>query len=118
MTISEWLEKNGLTHEQFALMAGCDRSSVTKWATGERFPSPRWMKVILKITKGQVYVTKDAEFSYRDFIRLALYKQGLTISDAAKQMGIHRNTLSRFLLGQVRTNPDIVQSVRKLSGVR
>lgn len=118
MKLSEWLERNNLTHEQFALMCGCDRSSVTKWATGERFPSPKWMKVILRVTKGQVFVTKDEEFSIRSLIHLSLYKQGLTISSAAEKLGIHRNTLSRFLSGRTQTNPDIVQNVRKLSGVR
>ena len=118
MTISEWLDKNNLTHEQFALMCGCDRSSVTKWATGERFPSPRWMKVILRVTKGQVFTTKDQPLTYRDMVYLALYKQGLTISDAANKLGIHRNTLSRFLHGITSPPADIMARIRKLSGVQ
>lgn len=118
MTISEWLERKNLTHEQFALMCGCDRSSVTKWVTGERFPSPKWMRVILRVTKGQVFTTKDESFTYRDMIHLSLYKQGFTVSDAAKKLGIHRNTLSRFLHGVSSPPADIMARIRKLSGVQ
>ena len=118
MTISEWLNRKGLTHEEFALICGCDRSSVTKWVTGERFPSPRWMKVILRVTKGQVFTAENGELTHKEQIYFSLYKQGLTLSSAAKKLGIHRNTLSRFLHGVSSPPPDILARIRKLSGVQ
>ena len=118
MTISEWLERKNLTHEQFALMCGCDRSSVTKWVTGERFPSPKWMKIVLRVTKGQVFTTENGELTHKEQIYFSLYKQGFTVSSAAKKLGIHRNTLSRFLHGVSSPPADIVARIRKLSGVK
>ena len=118
MTISEWLERSGLTHEEFATMCGCDRSSVTKWATGERFPSPKWMKVILRVTNGQVFKAESGELTTKELIYFSLYKQGFTVSSAAKKLRIHRNTLSRFLHGVSSPPADILARIKKLSGVK
>lgn len=117
MSLNEWLERNRLTHEQFAAMCGCTRAAVTRWASGSRVPSPKWTKVIERKTKGQVQIAIDPSMSNREKIGISLYKQGLTLSAAAKRLRIHRNTLSRFLTKKAETPDDIVERIYKLAGL-
>ena len=116
LSLSEWLEENRLTHEEFAVMCGCTRAAVTRWASGSRLPSPRWLKVIERKTKGQVVLRYNSYMSEGERVRLALRKQGLTLSAAAKKMRIHRNTLTRFIQGQSDTPSNIVERIYKAVG--
>ena len=116
LSLSEWLEENCLTHEEFAVMCGCTRTAVTRWASGSRLPSPRWLKVIERKTKGQVVLRYNSYMSEGERVRLALRKQGLTLSAAAKKMRIHRNTLTRFIQGQSDTPSNIVERIYKAVG--
>jgi transcriptional regulator with XRE-family HTH domain len=116
MSLAEWLEENCLTHEDFAVMCGCTRAAVTRWASGSRLPSPKWLKVIERKTKGQVVLRYNSYMSEGERLRLALRKQGLTLSAAAKKMRIHRNTLTRFIQGQSDTPSNIVERIYKAVG--
>ena len=117
MSLNEWLERNNLTHEQFAAMCGCTRAAVTRWASGSRMPSPKWIKVIERKTKGQVSLLYNVEMTDREKIFISFYKQGLTLSAAAKRLKIHRNTLSRFLTKKAETPDEIVERIYRLAGL-
>lgn len=117
MSLNEWLERNHLTHEQFAAMCGCTRAAVTRWASGSRMPSPKWLKVIERKTKGQVSLRYELEMTDREKIHLSLYRKGLTISAAAQKLRISRNTLSRFLRKKAETPDDIVDRIYRLAGL-
>ena len=117
MTLKDWLEINNLTHEEFAVMCGCTRAAVTRWATGSRMPSPKWLKVIERKTRGQVKMLRGVLNSDRERAYIAFYRQGLTICAAAKRLRVHRNTLSRFFSGKTQTPPEIVSRIYKLAGL-
>ena len=116
MTLSEWLEQNCLTHEEFAAMCGCTRAAVTRWASGSRSPSPKWLKVIHRKTKGQVSVFRHGQ-NDRERAFIALYIRGFTVSAAAKRLRIHRNTLSKYFFGKANTPQEIVSRIHKLAGL-
>ncbi len=118
LSLSEWLEENCLTHEEFALMCGCTRAAVTRWASGSRAPSPKWLKVIERKTKGQVNIAIESRLTEGERIYLSLRKQGLTLSAAAKKIRIHRNTLARFVRGQADTPSNIVERIYKVAGLK
>lgn len=117
MTLYEWIESKNLTHSQFARMCGCSREAVTRWVTRSRTPSPKWQKVIEKVTKGQVAIRLDYFLSDRDKAYFLLYSKGYTISSAAKKIKIHRNTLSNYLNNKSVTPRHIVQRIHKLAGL-
>jgi len=54
MTLREWREKKGLTMVELARMLGVDKSAVSRWESGERFPSRRSLKKIAEVTGGEV----------------------------------------------------------------
>lgn len=116
MTLQDWLDQNRLTHEEFADMCGCTRAAVTRWASGSRVPSPKWLKVIHYKTQGQVNVFKQGQ-NDRDRAYISLYMRGFTLSAAAKRLRIHRNTLARFFTGRAETPPEIVSRIYKLAGL-
>ena len=118
LSLAEWLEENNLTHEEFALMCGCTRDAVTRWASGSRAPSPKWLKVIERKTKGQVGIAIEGRLTEGERIYLSLRKQGLTLSAAAKKIRIHRNTLARFVSGQTDTPSNIVERIYKVAGLK
>lgn len=116
MSLKEWLKRNNLTHADFAAMCGCTRAAVTRWASGSRAPSPKWLKVIERKTKNQV-TAYGAVSSEREMAFLEIYRKGYTVSAAAKKLRIHRNTLSRYFSGQSYTPSDIVSKIYKLAGL-
>lgn len=118
LSLAEWLEENNLTHEEFAAMCGCTRTAVTRWASGSRAPSPKWLKIIERKTKGQVKLEVDSVETERERVFLSLRKHGLTLSAAAKKMRIHRNTLARFVSGQADTPQNIVERIYKIAGLK
>jgi len=59
MTISNWLKKEGLTHQDFVtLMKSNDfsvsKAAVSKWCNGQRIPRKTEMRQIHKATSGEV----------------------------------------------------------------
>ena len=116
MTLNEWLERNCLTHEEFADMCGCTRSAVTRWVLGARLPHPKWLKVIHRKTKGQVTMFRQGQ-NDRERAYILLYTRGFTVEAAAKRLRIHRNTLAKFFRGQAQTPPEIVSRIYKLAGL-
>ena len=56
MLLKEWLDKKGLTQDQFAVQCGFSKGAVAKWVSGERFPRLEAMQKIEKITDGSVTV--------------------------------------------------------------
>jgi len=54
MTLREWREKKGLTVTELARILEADKSAVSRWENGERFPSRRFLKKIAEVTKGEV----------------------------------------------------------------
>lgn len=54
MTLGEWLAANRVSHDDFAGRIGRDRSSVTRYVSGERMPRPAVMARISRETRGQV----------------------------------------------------------------
>jgi len=120
MTLKDWLIQNNLTHEKFAAMCGCTRAAVSRWADGSRVPSPKWLKVIEKKTKGQVFFDSMACSSWDDRAIVArnLRKRGYTLSDASKKLRIHRNTLGRYLGRKSFTPSLIVEKIHKFAGLK
>lgn len=118
MTLQEWLNRENLTHEQFAAMCGCTRAAISRWVAGSRTPSPKWLKVIERKTKGEVAASGSGQLSDRDAAFLKIYRNGYTISAAAKKLGIHRNTLGRYFSGQSQTPSYIVSKINKLAGLK
>ena len=99
-------------------MCGCTRAAVTRWASGSRAPSPKWLKIIERKTKGQVKLALESHLSEGERVHLSLRKQGLTLSAAAKRIRIHRNTLARFVSGQADTPSNIVERIYKVAGLK
>jgi transcriptional regulator with XRE-family HTH domain len=117
MTLVEWIESKNLTHEDFGRMCGCSRAAVTRWLTGSRLPSPKWWKVIERVTKGQVSLDVYDSMSKRAKTRFLIYRKGHSISSAAKRIRINRNTLANYLSGKTLTPDDIVQRIHKFVGL-
>lgn len=116
MTLKDWLERNSLTHEEFADMCGCTRAAVTRWVSGSRLPHPKWLKVIHRKTKGQVTMFRQGQ-NDRERAFINLYLRGFTTTAAAKRLRIHRNTLTKFFYADANTPPDIVSRIYKLAGL-
>jgi transcriptional regulator with XRE-family HTH domain len=86
-----YIRDNDLTHQQFAAMCGVDRSTVTKWISGSRSPSPKAVRIISQKTKGEVASTEaSASDPYHKRLMLALLKNGLTIRDAQDSVAAGR----------------------------
>ena len=118
MTLVDWLELKNLTHEEFGRMCGCSRAAVTRWLTGSRMPSPKWWKVIERVTKGQVTLDVYDSMPARTKVRFLLYRKGYTISSAAQRMRINRNTLANYLIGKTDTPDNIVEKIYKVAGLK
>lgn len=54
MKLKEYLKTNEIRSEDFAKSLGVSRGGVLKWITGERFPRPKALAKIEKVTDGQV----------------------------------------------------------------
>lgn len=54
MTLSEWANKQGMTHPQLAERLGVPVETVRKWLRGERIPRPTSMARISEATGGLV----------------------------------------------------------------
>jgi transcriptional regulator with XRE-family HTH domain len=120
MTLNEYVKRKRLTHDQFAASVGCTRAAVTRWLSGSRAPSPKWVVVILRKTKGLVKVqdlrsvaSVGPGFKLHD----ALVRRGLTIREAAKLIGISRNTLAAYIKDSLRPTKDHAQKIKRQFGV-
>jgi transcriptional regulator with XRE-family HTH domain len=54
MKLGEWLTAKRMSHEEFASRIGSDRSTVTRYVSGERMPRREMMGRILAETGGDV----------------------------------------------------------------
>ena len=54
MRLDTYLQKYDLTQEQFALLVGGTQSAVSQWISGQRCPRPKYLKIIVDVTKGRV----------------------------------------------------------------
>ena len=54
MMLSQYLKKHRVTQEEFGRSIGVKRLSVSRYINGERIPSPKTAKRIVKVTKGAV----------------------------------------------------------------
>ena len=120
MTLNEYMRRKRLTQKQFAALVGCTRTAVTRWLAGSRAPSPQWVAIILRKTKGSVKVqdlrsvaSVGPGFKLHD----ALVRRGLTIREAAKLMGISRNTLAAYIKDSLRPSKDHAQKIKREFGV-
>lgn len=120
MTLNEYMRRKRLTHEEFAELVGCTRAAVTRWLSGSRSPSPRWVTVILRKTKGLVKVqdlrsvaSVGPGFKLHD----AIVRRGLTIQEAARRMDMSRNTLSSYIKDSLRPSKDHAQRIKREFGV-
>lgn len=120
MTLNEYIRRNRLTQGQFAALVGCTRTAVTRWLAGNRAPSPQWVAIIIRKTKGSVKVqdlrsaaSVGPGFKLHD----AIARRGLTIQDAAKRMGISRNTLASYIKNSLRPTKDHAQRIKREFGV-
>lgn len=120
MTLNEYMRRKRLTHEEFAELVGCTRAAVTRWLSGSRSPSPQWVTVILRKTKGLVKVqdlrsvaSVGPGFKLRD----AIVRRGLTIQEAARRMDMSRNTLSSYIKDSLRPSKDHAQRIKREFGV-
>jgi transcriptional regulator with XRE-family HTH domain len=100
MTLNQYLVKKGLTHEQFAELVGCTRAAVTRWASGSRSPSAKWVKVIEEKTRKKLRAEdlKAGRYNSASYnLYISILRRGLTIQQAAKQMAISRNLLAAYI---------------------
>ena len=120
MTLNEYIRRNRLTQGQFAALVGCTRTAVTRWLAGSRAPSPQWVAIIIRKTKGSVKVQDlRSVASVGPGVKLhdALVRRGLTIREAAKQIGISRNTLASYIKNSLRPTKDHAQRIKRQFGV-
>lgn len=54
MKLKDYLKTNQITSEAFAKSMGASHGGVLKWITGERFPRPKALAMIEKVTEGEV----------------------------------------------------------------
>ena len=54
MTLREWLFKNKMKPEEFAIKTDSSEGAVLKWLSGKRFPRPESLKRIQLATGGKV----------------------------------------------------------------
>jgi transcriptional regulator with XRE-family HTH domain len=54
MTLKQYLSNHGITQEEFGRLIGVKRLSIARYLNGERLPSPKTAKRIVKATKGAV----------------------------------------------------------------
>lgn len=54
MTLVDYLKINGLTQDQFARRLGCDRSTVSRIASGKVNPDRVMVEAIFKASDGQI----------------------------------------------------------------
>ena len=54
MTLAEYLQQHDLTATRFAEQIGVATGSVSRYASGDRFPHPDIMRRIIKVTDGAV----------------------------------------------------------------
>ena len=120
MTLNEYVKRKRLTHEQFAELVGCTRAAVTRWLSGSRAPSPAWVAVILRKTKGVVSVqdlrgvaSVGPGFKLHD----AIVRRGLTIQQAAQRIGMSRNTLAAYIKDACRVSKDHARRIKQEFGV-
>lgn len=113
MTLNEYLEKNNLTHEEFAALVGCHRSAVTRWATGSRRPSPAWIRIILRKTKGLVTAQELLRGSELEAI---IAGRGFTLQAAARKLRISRNVLARYAKNRISMTEEHAARIQRFFG--
>jgi transcriptional regulator with XRE-family HTH domain len=120
MTLNDYLKQRNLTHEEFAELLGCDRTTVTKWLDGSRVPSARWAQLIEVRTEGKVKA-KDLRSidSCGGGQRLygVIVTRGLTIQQAAHLMSMSRNALSAYIKDQSKPSRIHVAKIKHYFGV-
>ena len=114
MTLNEYLERNNLTHEDFATLIGCHRSAVTRWATGSRRPSPVWIDIIFRKTKGLVTAQELLGGSELEAI---IASKGFTLRAAAQKLKISRNVLALYAKGSVPMTKEHAARIQRMFGV-
>ena len=114
MTLNEYLERNNLTHEDFAASIGCHRSAVTRWATGSRRPSPVWLRIIVRKTKGLVTAQ---ELLGGSELEAVIASKGFTLRAAAKKLKISRNMLSLYAKSRIAVSEEHAAKIQRLFGV-
>lgn len=120
MTLIEYLKQRNLTHEEFAELLGCDRTTVTKWLDGSRTPSARWAQLIEVRTEGKVKAKSLRTLeSNGNGQRLygVIVTRGLTIQQAAHLMNISRNALSAYIKDQHKPSRIHVAKIKHYFGV-
>lgn len=120
MTLNQYLSYKGLTHEQFAELLGCTRTAVTRWASGSRSPSPKWVRVIEEKTRRKITAQDLKAGSYESpsyKLYIAIMRKGLTIQKAAQLMGISRNALAVYIKRSVVPHPDHAVKIKRHFGV-
>ena len=65
MKLAEYLAKKGITHDAFARQIGTSQVTVTRYATGQRFPRPKQLIRIAAATKGAVTANDFVEHDER-----------------------------------------------------
>lgn len=69
--LADWLRDKKMTHADFGRLIECDRSTVSKWAKGDRVPRRDEMTKIVRATDGAVtaadfYPEQDGESGLAD----------------------------------------------------
>lgn len=120
MTLNQYLAYKGLTHEQFAELLGCTRAAVTRWASGSRSPSPRWVRVIEEKTRRKITAQDLKAGSYESpsyKLYIAIMRKGMTIQQAAGKMGISRNALAAYIKQSVVPHEEHAVKIKRHFGV-
>lgn len=120
MTLQDYLKQRNLTHEEFAELIGCDRTTVTRWLDGSRMPSARWAQMIEVRTEGKVKA-KDLRLPPAKGNGQKLYgvivTRGLTIQQAARLMSMSRNTLAAYIKDETKPSRMHLAKIRHHFGV-
>lgn len=114
MTLNEYMEQNNLTHEDFAASIGCHRSAVTRWATGSRRPSPVWLRIIVRKTKGLVTAQ---ELLGGSELEAVIASKGFTLRAAAQKLKISRNVLAGYAKSRIAVTEEHAARIQRLFGV-
>lgn len=63
MNLEAWLSQQNMSDDDFASLAGVDRTTVSRWKRGKRFPKPAQLARVAELTNGAVTAGDFVELS-------------------------------------------------------
>lgn len=124
--ISYFRTNKGLTQEQLASLLGVSKQSVSNWETGLKFPRFKFISELANIFNVSVteLVSNDSTTSDSDLsifignkIKVLRETNGLTQDDLATNLGLTRQSISRYETGERKVSLDILYDLAKTFSV-